>query len=84
MNLLEVNVTQNMSFIERVKEITERLMEDLEHNSFSGVEVLRELSKVSEEKEVLMPIVFTGVLMALQVLLNMVLVIPRKYGLIVR
>lgn len=61
-NLLEVNVTQNMSFIERVKEITERLMEDLEHNSFSGVEVLRELSKVSEEKEVLMPIVFTGVL----------------------
>ena len=62
MNLLEVNVTQNMSFIERVKEITERLMEDLEHNSFSGVEVLRELSKVSEEKEVLMPIVFTGVL----------------------
>lgn len=48
-NLLEVNVTQNMSFIERVKEITKRLMEDLEHNSFSGVEVLRELSKVSEE-----------------------------------
>lgn len=62
MNLLEVNVTQNMSFIERVKEITKRLMEDLEHNSFSGVEVLRELSKVSEEKELLMPIVFTGVL----------------------
>lgn len=31
MNLLEVNVTQNMSFIERVKEITKRLMEDLEH-----------------------------------------------------
>ena len=61
-NLLEVNVTQNMSFIERVKEITKRLMEDLEHNSFSGVEVLRELSKVSEEKELLMPIVFTGVL----------------------
>lgn len=30
-NLLEVNVTQNMSFIERVKEITKRLMEDLEH-----------------------------------------------------
>lgn len=28
-NLLEVNVTQNMSFIERVKEITKRLMEDL-------------------------------------------------------
>ena len=54
MNLLEVNVTQNMSFIERVKEITKRLMEDLEHNSFSGVEVLRELSKVSEEKELLM------------------------------
>lgn len=51
-----------MSFIERVKEITKRLMEDLEHNSFSGVEVLRELSKVSEEKELLMPIVFTGVL----------------------
>lgn len=61
-NLLEVNITQNMSFIERVKEITKRLMEDLEHNSFSGVEVLRELSKVSEEKELLMPIVFTGVL----------------------
>lgn len=69
-NLLEVNVTQNMSFIERVKEITERLMEDLEHNSFSGVEVLRELSKVSEEKEVLMPIVFTGVLKTDVIVIN--------------
>lgn len=61
-NLLAVDVTRRISFIERVKEITGQLLDDLEHNSFSGVEVLRELSKVSEKKEISMPIVFTGVL----------------------
>lgn len=48
-----------MSFIERVKEITKRLTGTI-YIILSGVEVLRELSKVSEEKELLMPIVFTG------------------------
>lgn len=61
-NLLAVDITQNISFVDRVKEITRQLMDDLEHNSFSGVEVLRELGKKNENKELLMPIVFTGVL----------------------
>lgn len=61
-NLLAIDMTQSVCFIERVKRITGQLLDDLEHNSFSGVEVLRELSKVSEKNETLMPIVFTGVL----------------------
>lgn len=61
-NLLVVDVTQNISFARRIKEITKQLLNDLEHNCFSGVEVLRELSKIPEKKDLLMPIVFTGVL----------------------
>lgn len=61
-NLLEVNLTRSISFVERVKEIASRLLEDLEHNSFTGIEVLRELSKKSDNNEILMPIVFTGLL----------------------
>ena len=63
-NLLAVDMTQNMGFAERVKQITGQLLNDLEHNLFSGVEVLRELGKVSEKKEVFMPVIFTGVLKA--------------------
>ena len=36
-NLLEVNLTRSISFVERVKEIASRLLEDLEHNSFTGI-----------------------------------------------
>ena len=61
-NLLAVDITRNISFVERVKEITRQLSDDLEHNSFTGVEVLRELSKRTKKKELLMPVVFTGVL----------------------
>lgn len=56
-NLLAVDMTQNMGFAERVKQITGQLLNDLEHNLFSGVEVLRELGKVSEKKEVFMPVI---------------------------
>ena len=61
-NLLAMDITRNISFEERVKEISRQLIDDLEHNSFSGVEVLRELNKRTEKKELLMPVVFTGVL----------------------
>lgn len=61
-NLLVVDASRPADFIERIRDTAGQLLEDLEHSSFSGVEVLRELNKVSKQKEILMPVVFTGVL----------------------
>ena len=63
-NLLEVDVTKKRSFTERVKSIAAQLHKDLEHTSFTGIEVLRELSNVHGREKAFMPIVFTGVLKA--------------------
>ena len=61
-NLLSVNMDYDASFIEKVRNISRQLFDDLEHSDFSGIEVLRELSKNSDYHNSMMPIVFTGVL----------------------
>lgn len=63
-NLLEIDLTENKPFVENVKAIMGQLYSDLEHKSFSGVEVLRELSKKRGRDAGFMPYVFTGVLKA--------------------
>jgi len=39
-----------MSFIDRAKKYQARLMEDLNHKDFSGMEVLKELSRQQKQK----------------------------------
>jgi pyochelin synthetase len=60
-SLVEVDITDGSSFEERAKRIQQRLWEDLDHSYFSGVRVLRELTKLQEQASgVLMPVIFTG------------------------
>lgn len=62
LNLLEVDFSENKSFAERAKDIFEQLVEDMEHKTFSGIEVLRELSLRRGREQAFVPYVFTGVL----------------------
>lgn len=59
--LLEADLAGAPSFRELCSRIQDRLMQDIEHAAFSGVEVLRELSrKQGRPGEALMPVVFTS------------------------
>ncbi|GAA0334278.1 amino acid adenylation domain-containing protein [Actinoallomurus spadix] len=61
LELLAVDLSEEMPFIERARAIGDRLLEDLEHPLFTGSEVLAELSHRSGSP-VLMPVVFTSAL----------------------
>lgn len=64
LTLLEVNNTHADSFKERALRIQKQLWSDLENRHVSGIEVMRNLSQLRQEKaEVLMPIVFTSSLL---------------------
>ncbi|WP_434739394.1 amino acid adenylation domain-containing protein [Micromonospora sp. SH-82] len=60
--LLEVDLGTTRTFIERVRDISATLLEDLAHPLFGGSEVLAELTRRSEADTVLMPVVFTSTL----------------------
>jgi len=57
--LLELNINKEYTFKEQVEQVQTILYTDLKHRSVSGVDVIRELSKVSDTGNVSMPIVFT-------------------------
>ncbi|WDV47396.1 amino acid adenylation domain-containing protein [Clostridiaceae bacterium M8S5] len=59
-NLLEVNNDSSKAFSERAKDINMRLFEDLDHRLFSGIEVIREISRKKGREASIMPIVFTS------------------------
>lgn len=59
--ILSVYKNDGNSFIERARNIQKRLWEDLEHGTYTGIEVLRELSKV-QGTNVIIPYVFTSTL----------------------
>lgn len=56
--LFEVKNPRGLSFVETVKRVQEQLLEDLEHNYFNGVQVLRELNR--RNKGSIVPYVFTS------------------------
>lgn len=59
--LLEVNMTGQPDFASLCRAVQGRLMEDIEHSAFSGVEVLRELARrTGRPGQALMPVVFTS------------------------
>jgi amino acid adenylation domain-containing protein len=57
----EHNSTQ-VSFQQQLQAVHECLITDISHNLFSGIEVLRELSKVRGRDKVIAPVVFTSLL----------------------
>lgn len=61
LNLLEVNSKKGGNFKERVQNIQRQLSQDMEHQLFSGVELLREINRESGSEELItMPVVFTS------------------------
>ncbi|MBE6034248.1 MAG: amino acid adenylation domain-containing protein [Clostridiales bacterium] len=59
-SLLEVNMKEKNSFINKAKRISAQLYDDLDHRLYSGVEVIRELSRRKGRENAFMPIVFTS------------------------
>lgn len=57
--LLEVDLTESVTFAERVRRVQDRLHADTTHAGYSGVEVLRDLSRRNGE-QVIAPVVFTS------------------------
>lgn len=53
-NILEICQDYNLSFIQRVQFIQKQLWNDMEHMSYSGIEVLREMTRL-KKKEVIIP-----------------------------
>ena len=62
-NLLEVDNSTQAMFSDRVHQQQERLWQDLDHRYFSGIQVMRELSRFQRVgPTAIMPVVFTSLL----------------------
>ncbi|WP_341720836.1 amino acid adenylation domain-containing protein [Micromonospora sp. FIMYZ51] len=59
--LLEADATEPATFVQRARAVQERLRADIQHAAFTGVDVLRELSRRAGTP-VLAPVVFTSAL----------------------
>lgn len=59
-NLLEMDFRKKESFIKTAQKVNERLFHDLDHRLFSGIEVMRELSRKKGRDAAFMPYVFTS------------------------
>ncbi|WP_154814444.1 non-ribosomal peptide synthetase [Actinophytocola xinjiangensis] len=59
--LLAVDLTGERTFVERVRDVQHRLHTDTSHAAYSGVEVLRDLTRRTGE-QVIAPVVFTSAL----------------------
>ncbi|MBQ1782619.1 MAG: amino acid adenylation domain-containing protein [Gammaproteobacteria bacterium] len=60
-NVLEARFHEDMTFSQRARQLQSRLWQDLEHAGFSGIEVLRQLSRAHGSNQ-LIPVVFTSTL----------------------
>jgi len=61
-NILEVTDALATRFGERAFQLQQRLWEDMEHASFSGIDVLREMARERQQRDLIMPVVFTSTL----------------------
>ncbi|CVI64917.1 Phenyloxazoline synthase MbtB [Clostridiales bacterium CHKCI001] len=59
--LLKISNNTQKNYIEKAKEIQEQLWTDMDHNTYSGIEVLRELNRKTGEN-VIIPVVYTSTL----------------------
>ncbi|GAB3934962.1 hypothetical protein GCM10027614_08910 [Micromonospora vulcania] len=60
--LLEVDATDEVSFVERARRLSEQFARDVAHTAYSGVDVLRDLARTRSDRGVLAPVVFTSAL----------------------
>ncbi len=61
LNLLEINLIERLSFFDVAKNVQQQLWRDIEHNYFSGIEVMREVSRTKQSfNKALFPVVFTS------------------------
>jgi amino acid adenylation domain-containing protein len=58
--MLVVDNCENNTFMERAQKIQQQFWRDVEHRHFSGVKVLRELSRIETSGAVSMPVIFTS------------------------
>ncbi|MBM2766525.1 non-ribosomal peptide synthetase [Burkholderia anthina] len=61
-NVLEVRAEDGERFDERARALQQRLWDDLEHSTFTGIDVLRELAREHARRDLIMPVVFTSTL----------------------
>ncbi|MFI5798198.1 amino acid adenylation domain-containing protein [Streptomyces sp. NPDC051677] len=60
LSLLAVDAEGRTSLTERARALGERIFDDLDHRLYSGVEVLRELTRRRGREAAVLPVVFTG------------------------
>ena len=60
LSLLEVDCAAKENFLDRTRKINGQLFADLDNRLFSGVEVMREISRQSKKTGLSMPIVYTS------------------------
>lgn len=59
-NLLEFEINNQDRFIELLRKTQRQLIEDINHDTFTGVEVIREIRKDPEKRDRIYPFVFTS------------------------
>lgn len=59
-SLLEVDCREQKAFSEMAKDMNIQLFDDLDHTLFTGVEVLREMTKKQQNGRVILPVVLTS------------------------
>lgn len=59
-NLLEVDFSEGAPFLNVLKTVNRRLFDDLDHGRYSGVEVMREITRRRGRAAAFMPFVFTS------------------------
>ncbi|MFI1202616.1 amino acid adenylation domain-containing protein [Streptomyces sp. NPDC020883] len=58
--LLEVDLTERAGFLDRARQLHRRLQADMAHTEYSGVDVLRDLTRANGGDPVYAPVVFTS------------------------
>jgi pyochelin synthetase len=68
-NLLEVDLRESQTFVDKARALQTRLYDDLDHMQYNGVRVLRKLAqRDGSGLSALMPIVFTSTMLNLRIL----------------
>lgn len=58
--LIPISLNYEEAFCEQIRQINQTLFESLDHKLFSGIEILRELSRLKGRDAAFMPIIFTS------------------------
>lgn len=61
-SVLQVRQQPTSRFEDRAAQMQEQLWEDMEHAAFSGIDVLREMARDRQQRDFILPVVFTSTL----------------------